>query len=142
MASRPCAALGTRRCKLDPSGREGTQPRLARVEACPDASPGDLQLFDLPVGLECRVQAFVVDAGHDEVGVLRLESEQLVANRAAHEVRVETETAHELLDCCVHGAPASDAVEFLGREHQARGRTRPQPRPAALVNARVDSDAE
>jgi hypothetical protein len=38
-------------------------------------------------------------------------------------------------------APSSDAVEFLGREHQARGRTRPRPRLGALVRARVDSGA-
>src|SRR5439155_11841453 len=38
-------------------------------------------------------------------------------------------------------APSSDAAQFLGREHQARGRTRPTPRLAALARARVDSRA-
>ena len=38
-------------------------------------------------------------------------------------------------------APASNAVEFLGREHQARGRTRPQQGWSALLRARVDSGA-
>src|SRR6266496_3218186 len=38
-------------------------------------------------------------------------------------------------------APSSNAAEFLGREHQARGRTRSRPRLAALARARVDSGA-
>src|SRR5207247_978952 len=38
-------------------------------------------------------------------------------------------------------APSSNAAEFLGREHQARDRTRSQPRLAALARARVDSGA-
>src|SRR6266540_3491511 len=38
-------------------------------------------------------------------------------------------------------APASDAAESLGREHQARGRTRPQQGWSALLRARVDSGA-
>jgi hypothetical protein len=37
--------------------------------------------------------------------------------------------------------PASDAVEFLGRERQARGRTRPQQGWSALLRARVASGA-
>src|SRR2546422_8830009 len=39
------------------------------------------------------------------------------------------------------GAPASDAVEVLGREHQARGRTRPEQGWSALLRARVDCGA-
>src|SRR5207245_7154626 len=38
-------------------------------------------------------------------------------------------------------APASNAVEFLGREHQAGGRTQPQQGWSALLRARVDSGA-
>src|SRR5204862_6812527 len=38
-------------------------------------------------------------------------------------------------------APFSDSAELLGREHQARGRTRSRPRLAALARARVDSGA-
>src|SRR6266516_991468 len=34
-------------------------------------------------------------------------------------------------------APSGDAVQSLGREHQARGRTRPRPRLVALARARV-----
>jgi hypothetical protein len=41
----------------------------------------------------------------------------------------------------ISGAPSSDAVELLGREHQVRGRTRPRPRLHALARARVDSGA-
>src|SRR4029079_7071498 len=37
--------------------------------------------------------------------------------------------------------PPSDAAEPLGREHQARGRTRPRPRLEALARARVHSRA-
>src|SRR5437763_15632689 len=37
--------------------------------------------------------------------------------------------------------PSSDAVELLGREHQARGRARSRPRLAALARARVGSGA-
>jgi hypothetical protein len=36
---------------------------------------------------------------------------------------------------------SGDAAELLGREHQARGRTRAKPRLAALVSARVASGA-
>src|SRR5207248_5618172 len=38
-------------------------------------------------------------------------------------------------------AASSNAAEFLGREHQARGRTRPQQGWSALLRARVDSGA-
>src|SRR6476619_4650939 len=38
-------------------------------------------------------------------------------------------------------APPSDAAESLGRQHQARGRTRTQPRLVALARSRVDSGA-
>jgi hypothetical protein len=34
---------------------------------------------------------------------------------------------------------AGDVADFLGREHQARGRDRPQARLAALTKASVDS---
>src|SRR5207253_8070321 len=40
-----------------------------------------------------------------------------------------------------HDAPAGGAVEAVGREHQARRRTRPQPGLAASARARVDSGA-
>ena len=38
-------------------------------------------------------------------------------------------------------APAGNAAESLGREHQARGRTQPQQGWTALLRARVDSGA-
>jgi len=41
----------------------------------------------------------------------------------------------------IPSAPSSNAVELLGREHQARGRTRPQQGWSALLRARVDSGA-
>ena len=37
--------------------------------------------------------------------------------------------------------PPGDIAELLGREHQARGRTRPRPRLEALARARVGSGA-
>ncbi len=42
---------------------------------------------------------------------------------------------------CSAGALAGDVARFLGREHQARGRDRPQARLAALTRASVDSGA-
>ena len=40
-------------------------------------------------------------------------------------------------DHSIDKAVAGDLVEHLGREHQARGRTRPRPRLVALARARV-----
>jgi hypothetical protein len=56
----------------------------------------------LPMGSEGTLESLVVDTGDEEVGIFGVEPEQLVANRAADEVRVEAEAAHEVLDCSVH----------------------------------------
>ena len=69
----------------------------------PDAPPCDLEVLDASVRLERLAQALVVHAGDDEVGILGFEPEQLVPDRAADEVRVEVEAAHEVLDRLVHG---------------------------------------
>jgi hypothetical protein len=50
------------------------------------------------VGLECAAETVVVDSGNDEVSILRFEPEQLVANRAPDEIRVEAEPAYEVFD--------------------------------------------
>ncbi len=47
-------------------------------------------------------QLLGVDAEHEEVGVLRVQAEQLVANRAADEVRVEPQPANIRLNCLAH----------------------------------------
>ena len=47
-------------------------------------------------------QPLVVDARDDEVRILRLEAEQLVADGAADEICIEAEPADEVLDCLVH----------------------------------------
>ena len=51
---------------------------------------------------ERAAETVVVDAWDDEVRVLRLEPEQLVAHGAADEVGVERERADEVLDCAIH----------------------------------------
>ena len=48
--------------------------------------------------IERCAQPFDVDAGHEEVGVLRRVPEQLVADRAADHVGGEPERADVLLD--------------------------------------------
>jgi hypothetical protein len=60
------------------------------VQAHADEPPGDDQVFDAAVRLECPLQPVGVDARNEEVRILRLEAEQLVADRSADEVRVET----------------------------------------------------
>jgi SAM-dependent methyltransferase len=56
-----------------------------------------------------------VDAEHEEVGVLRLQAEQLVANRAPDEIRVEPEPADVLLNLLSHALITVDPVDELGR---------------------------
>ena len=51
-----------------------------------------------PWGSSARAKLVVVDAEDEEVGVLRVEPEQLVADGAADEVRVEPERADVVLD--------------------------------------------
>ena len=62
--------------------------------------------------LERPSQPVVVDSGDDEVGVLRLEAEQLVADGTADEIRVESQAADELLDCAVHRLRQCDGLDL------------------------------
>jgi hypothetical protein len=76
---------------------------VLRIEARADSTAGDLQVLHPAVWLERGAEPVVVDAGDDEVGVFRLEPKPLVPYGAAHEVRVEAQASHEVLDCAVHG---------------------------------------
>ena len=55
-----------------------------------------------PCGSERGLEAVGVDSGDEEVRVLRLEAEQLVANRTADEVRVEAERVDVVLEFAPH----------------------------------------
>ena len=69
----------------------GSRSRIcvARVEAHADESAGDDEILDAAVRREPLLEAVGVDTGHEEVGVLRVEPEQLVADGPADEVGVE-----------------------------------------------------
>jgi hypothetical protein len=60
------------------------------VQAHADEPAGDDEILDAAVRLERPLQPVGVDAPDKEVRVLRLEAEQLVADRSADEIRVET----------------------------------------------------
>ena len=73
-------------------------------EAQADALARYLEVLDTPVGLEERTKLVVIDAEDQKVGVLRVEPEQLVADGAADEVRVEPQRADVVLDLPLHSA--------------------------------------
>jgi hypothetical protein len=60
------------------------------VQAHTDEPARDDQVLDAAVRLECPLQPVGVDARDEEVSILRLETEQLVADGSADEIRVET----------------------------------------------------
>jgi hypothetical protein len=60
------------------------------VQAHTDEPARDDQVLDAAVRLECPLQPVGVDARDEEVRILRLETEQLVADGSADEIRVET----------------------------------------------------
>src|SRR5437773_9334961 len=72
------------------------------MQARSDAASCHLELLHLSVRLERSAQALVVHSRDDKIRVLGLAPEQLVAHRAAHEVRVELQPSHEVLDFLVH----------------------------------------
>ena len=84
---------------------------VARVEPDADEPVGDDEVLDAPVRRERRPQPFGVEPGHEEVRVLRVEPEQLVAHGAADEVRVEPEPADVLLDLLAHPAILAGPAE-------------------------------
>ena len=104
MAARAGAALDPRRRELDPGRGEAAQLRVAGIEARSDAAPGHLEVLHPAVRGEQGAQPLVVDAGHKEVGVRRRAAQDLVAHRAADEVGVDPEPAHEVFDPALHAA--------------------------------------
>ncbi len=68
------------------------------MEPDADEPVGNDKILDPSVRSERGPQAFRVDPRHEEVGVLRLEPEQLVANGPADEVGIEPKQAHVILD--------------------------------------------
>jgi hypothetical protein len=106
MSARAGAALRARRRELDPGGRRGAHLLVARIQPSTDLPARNLEVLHLAVRIERAAKSVVVDARNDEIRVLRVEPEQLVANGPADEVRVEPETADEVLDYLVHGCPA------------------------------------
>jgi hypothetical protein len=60
------------------------------VQAHTDEPARDDQVLDAAVRLECPLQPVGVDTRDEEVRILRLETEQLVADGSADEIRVET----------------------------------------------------
>src|SRR5580765_7711516 len=102
VAPRSSAALAPWRCELDPARRKLAQLPVARPEPQADALPGDLEVVDAAVRLEQRTKLFVIDAEDEEVRVLRVEPEQLVADGAADEIGVEPERADVVLELAVH----------------------------------------
>ena len=95
---RPGRDLAARRCELDPGRNERAQLAVARVVAHTHGAAGDDELLGAAVRRERGAQAVDVDAGHEEVRVLRVDAEQFVADRAADDVGVEPERADVLLD--------------------------------------------
>ena len=81
-----------------PFGALSRSRAVTRVEAHADRPSGDRQLLCAPVRGERPSETVDVDAGHQEVGVLRLEAEQPVADGAADDVCVQVERSHVVLD--------------------------------------------
>ncbi len=96
------AHLLARRRELDARRSEPPHRRVARMETHADEAVGDDEVLDAAVRLERALQAVGVDARDEEVGVLRLEPEQLVADGAADEIRVEVQAADVLLELLPH----------------------------------------
>ena len=87
-----------------PAARQLADPAVARMEPDADEPVGDDEILHAAVRRERRAQPLGVDARDEEVGVLRVEPEQLVAHGAADEVGVEPERADVILDLLAHRA--------------------------------------
>ena len=100
----------------------GVNPRIrpARVEPDADEPVRDHEVLDAPVRRERRAQPLGVDAGYEEVRVLRLEPEQLVAHGAADEVGIQPEPADVCLDLLAHAAIVARAVDTSSNELKGR----------------------
>ena len=89
---------------------EGTTARIAavpRVVPHTDRAPGDDELLGPAVREQRRAQPGDVDARDEEVRVLRVDAQQLVANRPADDVRAEVERPDVVLDPLGHPYGAS-----------------------------------
>ncbi len=86
-------------------------------QADADEPVGDDEVLDASVRRKRGPQPLGVDPGHEEVGVLGVQAEQLVAHGAADEVGVEAEGADVALDLLEHRAivacPTVGAVDDL-----------------------------
>ena len=100
-----------------PAGTSLADRRVPRMEPHADELSVHLHVLDAAVRLEHVSQPGLVDAGDEEVLVRVLDPEQLVANRASDDVRVEAERADEAADLGWH-APDSPAS---GRGSRGRG---------------------
>ncbi len=76
-----------------PAGVSSRIPPVARNEPNADEATRYDEILDAAVRSEGRPQLLGVDAGDEEVGVPRLEPEQLVADGAADEIGVQSERA-------------------------------------------------
>ncbi len=92
-----CRHLAARRRELDPRPHLPPHLSVARIEPHADGPAGDDQLLGATVRLERRAQAFDVHTGDEEIGVLRLVAEQLVAHCTADDVRVQPKRADIVL---------------------------------------------
>ena len=123
--SRPRAAAARTRSRPAPCA---AARRSRGIEAHADRPAGDDELLRPSVRGERGAQAGDVDAGDEEVRVLRVEPEQLVADRAADDVRVEPERADVLLD--LPGQRALPKPSRWLRSRRARRTAASRPRPS------------
>ncbi len=130
VAPRTGAPLAARRRELDAAAHKLSDLRIARPQAQPHALPGDLEVLDAPVRLELGAELLVIHAENEEVGVLRLEAEQLVADGASDDVRVEAERADVVLDLLLQAKPLRSLRSRRARRKAAR-RSRRSSAPAA-----------
>ena len=78
VASRPRRDLAARRRELDPGGHLATEGTVGRMEAHAHRTPCDGERLGAAVRSERGAEAGDVDAGNEEVGVLRVDPEELV----------------------------------------------------------------
>ncbi len=90
--------LLARRRELDSRGRQPPDPSVAWEEPDAHQPVGDHEIFHAAVWSQCRAELVGVDAQHEEVRILRVEPEQLVAHGAADQVGVQAQRADVLLD--------------------------------------------
>ena len=104
MPAGPGRDLLARRRELDPGRCQLADLAVARVQPDADEPVGDDEILDAPVRGERGPQPLGVDAGHEEVGVLRVQPEQVVAHGSADDVGVEAQLTDVLLDLVAHRA--------------------------------------